>query len=69
MSPESIQHWCWIYSRVAQDKDCEAQLHGVALTKLVAHMEDFRKNIFPVFKLTDLIKLYKNWLKLFGVVF
>jgi len=26
--------------RVAQDKDCEAQLHGIALAKLVASMED-----------------------------
>jgi len=52
--------------RVAQDYDCEAQLHGIALTKLVAHMEDFRKEVF---KLTDLTKLYKNWLKLLGAVF
>ena len=25
----------------AQDEDCEAQLHGIALEKLVAQMEDF----------------------------
>ena len=36
--------------RVAQDKDCEAQLHGIALTKLVAHMEDLQKEVSPVFK-------------------
>jgi len=26
--------------RVAQGKDCETDLHGIPLTKLVAHMED-----------------------------
>jgi len=32
--------------KVAQEKDCEAQLHGIALAKLVAHMEDFRNEDF-----------------------
>ena len=46
MTGESIQHWCWIYCRVAQNNDCEAQLHGIALTKLVAHMKDLQKEDF-----------------------
>ena len=32
--------------KVAQDNDCEAQLHGIALKELVAHMEDLRKEEF-----------------------
>ena len=32
--------------RVAQDKDCKAQLLGIALAKLVAHMEDLWKEEF-----------------------
>ena len=32
--------------RVAQNKDCEAQLHEIALAKLVACMEDLRKKDF-----------------------
>ena len=32
--------------RVAQDKHCEAHLHGIALTKLVAHMEDLKGRFY-----------------------
>ena len=50
--------------RVAQDKNCKA---GIALAKLDA--QTFERKILPVFKLTDLAKLYKTWLKLLDVVF
>jgi len=32
--------------RVAQNKDCEAQLHEIALAELFACMEDLRKKDF-----------------------
>ena len=55
--------------RAAQDKDCEAQLHGNALAELVAHMEDlWKEDIATVFKLTDLTQMYKNQLEHLGAV-
>ena len=39
MSGESMQQSYKALDRVAQDKDCEAQLHGIAVAKSIANME------------------------------
>jgi len=49
-----VYHWKYLMNpynndaeyRVAQNKDCEAQLHEIALANLVACMEDLRKKDF-----------------------
>ena len=49
------------------NKSCDAHLHGIAFTELVAFMEDLRKeDIAPVFKLTDLAFMYKTQLEQLG---
>jgi len=55
--------------RATQDKDSEADLHGIAFAELVAHMEDlWKEDIAPVFKLTDLTQMYKDRLQKLGAV-
>ena len=57
-----------IYNRVraldspATDKDCDAHLHGIAFTELVAFMEDLWKvdGVVPIFKLNDMTQCIQD---------
>ena len=49
-------------------KSCDAHLHGIALTELVAFMKDLQKeDIASVFKLTDLAFMCKTQFEQLGV--
>lgn len=66
---------CAKLARHAAQKDGNEktqQLHGIALAELISYIEGFRaqaedSNVAPVFKLTDLVDMYTERLKLLGV--
>ncbi|WAR11600.1 hypothetical protein MAR_025780, partial [Mya arenaria] len=51
------------------EKENDRQYHGIALAELIDYIQELRQreNVAPVFKLSDLSKLYQNRLAQYGV--
>ena len=56
-------------TKSTEESDMDAINHGIALAELVSYIEDTRMDelVSPVFKLTDLLKLYSTILEHLGL--